>query len=77
MLDYKKEFIFFLEVGGSPFISLIFDSHYSGPQSRGWGKRSGKKNKIEFFIVQKSIFLYPKELRNPLYLKEWIMIDQS
>lgn len=38
-LDYKKRFIFFIEVDGSPFISLIFDSDYPGPQSRGLGEK--------------------------------------
>lgn len=69
MLDYKKEFIFFIEVGGSPFISLIFDSDYSGPQSRGWGKRRGKKKKNRFFHCPKEYFLISQRTKKPLVLK--------
>lgn len=44
-LDYKKGFIFFIEVDGSPFISLIFDSDYPGPQSRGAGGEGAGRRK--------------------------------
>lgn len=57
MLDYqkkkKKDFIFFIEVDGTPFISFIFDSHYPGTQSKGCVKKSRKKNKDRIFHCPK------------------------
>lgn len=77
LLDYKKELLFFIEVDGSPFISLIFDSDYPGPQSRGLGRRSGKKKRIETDFVHCPRKYYLLSRRTPLCLEEWIRIYQS